>query len=152
MGGLSGVGVAAAAGLKGVKVCHMHTEGPAPYADPDCQGIFETSCFFVGSNLRKAVADGEQGGREGARGPTRRRRMTGPAAGLPLSLSHGSSSSTGRAEYVPIYLSEIPNLFRRSILPVDVAMVQVSPPDKHGYCSLGRCQGREGSGHCYPAS
>jgi len=38
---------------------------------------------------------------------------------------------------VPIYLSEIPNLFRRQILPVDVALVQVSPPDKHGYCSLG---------------
>lgn len=38
---------------------------------------------------------------------------------------------------VPIYLSEIPNLFRRQVLPVDVALVQVSPPDKHGYCSLG---------------
>lgn len=43
----------------------------------------------------------------------------------------------GRADYVPIFLSEIPNLFRRNILPLDVAMVQVSPPDKHGYCSLG---------------
>lgn len=38
---------------------------------------------------------------------------------------------------VPINLSEIPNLFRRKVLPVDVALVQVSPPDKHGYCSLG---------------
>jgi acyl-CoA hydrolase len=46
--------------------------------------------------------------------------------------------AAGRAEYVPIYLSEIPNLFRRGILPVDVALVQVSPPDKHGYCSLGK--------------
>jgi len=43
----------------------------------------------------------------------------------------------GRADYVPIFLSEIPNLFRRKILPIDVAIVQVSPPDKHGYCSLG---------------
>lgn len=43
----------------------------------------------------------------------------------------------GRADYVPIFLSEIPILFRRNILPIDVAMVQVSPPDKHGYCSLG---------------
>lgn len=43
----------------------------------------------------------------------------------------------GRADYVPVFLSEIPNLFRRNILPLDVAMVQVSPPDKHGYCSLG---------------
>jgi len=40
-------------------------------------------------------------------------------------------------DYVPIFLSEIPQLFKRKILPVDVAMVQVSPPDKHGYCSLG---------------
>jgi len=43
----------------------------------------------------------------------------------------------GRADYVPIFLSEIPILFRRGILPIDVAIVQVSPPDKHGYCSLG---------------
>ena len=43
----------------------------------------------------------------------------------------------GRADYVPIFLSEIPILFRRNILPIDVALMQVSPPDKHGYCSLG---------------
>ncbi|HEY5750728.1 MAG TPA: acetyl-CoA hydrolase/transferase C-terminal domain-containing protein [Chryseolinea sp.] len=43
----------------------------------------------------------------------------------------------GRADYVPIFLSEIPLLFKRNILPLDVALVQVSPPDKHGYCSLG---------------
>lgn len=43
----------------------------------------------------------------------------------------------GRADYVPIFLSEIPILFKRNILPLDVALVQVSPPDKHGYCSLG---------------
>lgn len=43
----------------------------------------------------------------------------------------------GRADYVPVFLSEIPILFRRNILPLDVAIVQVSPPDKHGYCSLG---------------
>lgn len=43
----------------------------------------------------------------------------------------------GRGDYVPIFLSEIPILFRRGILPLDVAMVQVSPPDKHGFCSLG---------------
>lgn len=45
--------------------------------------------------------------------------------------------NNGRADYVPIFLSEIPNLFKRNILPVDVAIIQVSPPDKHGYCSLG---------------
>lgn len=41
------------------------------------------------------------------------------------------------AQYVPIFLSEIPSLFRKKILPIDVAFIQVSPPDKHGFCSLG---------------
>lgn len=40
-------------------------------------------------------------------------------------------------DYVPVFLSEIPLLFKRNILPLDVAIVHVSPPDKHGYCSLG---------------
>ncbi|HEY6899486.1 MAG TPA: acetyl-CoA hydrolase/transferase C-terminal domain-containing protein [Puia sp.] len=40
-------------------------------------------------------------------------------------------------DYVPVFLSEIPQLFERGILPIDVALVQVSPPDAHGYCSLG---------------
>lgn len=40
-------------------------------------------------------------------------------------------------DYVPIFLSQIPQLFRKNILPIDVALVQVSPPDAHGYCSLG---------------
>jgi len=43
----------------------------------------------------------------------------------------------GRADYAPTFLSEVPALFRRGVLPLDVAMVQVSPPDRHGYCSLG---------------
>ncbi|GAB3746063.1 acetyl-CoA hydrolase/transferase C-terminal domain-containing protein [Spirosoma pomorum] len=43
----------------------------------------------------------------------------------------------GIGDYVPIFLSEIPLLFRRNILPIDVALIQVSPPDQHGYCSLG---------------
>lgn len=43
----------------------------------------------------------------------------------------------GRGDYVPVFLSEIPELFKRGILPLDVAIVQVSEPDKHGYCSLG---------------
>ena len=45
--------------------------------------------------------------------------------------------NAGRGDYVPVFLSEIPILFRRGILPIDVALVQVSPPDKHGFCSLG---------------
>lgn len=40
-------------------------------------------------------------------------------------------------DYVPVFLSEIPYLFKDGILPLDVAIVQVSPPDKHGYCTLG---------------
>ncbi len=40
-------------------------------------------------------------------------------------------------EYVPVFLSEIHLLFERNILPIDVALIHVSPPDKHGYCSLG---------------
>ncbi|MEM6454546.1 MAG: acetyl-CoA hydrolase/transferase C-terminal domain-containing protein [Acidobacteriota bacterium] len=43
----------------------------------------------------------------------------------------------GRADYVPIFLSEIPNLFKRGALPVDVAMITVSPPDRHGFCTFG---------------
>lgn len=43
----------------------------------------------------------------------------------------------GRGDYIPVFLSEIPNLFRRNIIPLDVALVHVSLPDKHGYCSLG---------------
>ena len=39
--------------------------------------------------------------------------------------------------YVPVFLSEIPQLFDKKILPLDVAIIQVSPPDSHGYCSLG---------------
>ncbi len=45
--------------------------------------------------------------------------------------------NTGHGDYIPVFLSEIPELFKRNILPLDVALVQVSPPDKHGYCSLG---------------
>lgn len=43
----------------------------------------------------------------------------------------------GRADYVPVFLSEAPRLFRDHVLPIDVAVVSVSPPDRHGYCSLG---------------
>jgi 4-hydroxybutyrate CoA-transferase len=47
------------------------------------------------------------------------------------------ATQKGRADYIPIFLSEIPILFRKNLLPVDVALVQVSPPDRFGYCSLG---------------
>ena len=43
----------------------------------------------------------------------------------------------GLANYIPMFLSEIPGMFRSGKMPLDVALVQVSPPDKHGYCSTG---------------
>ena len=43
----------------------------------------------------------------------------------------------GIGDYVPVFLSEVPLLFSRKVLPIDVALIQVSPPDAHGYCSLG---------------
>ncbi|RYG36946.1 acetyl-CoA hydrolase/transferase family protein [bacterium] len=43
----------------------------------------------------------------------------------------------GRADYVPVFLSEVPGMFRKGHMPIDVALIQVSPPDRHGFCSLG---------------
>jgi 4-hydroxybutyrate CoA-transferase len=43
----------------------------------------------------------------------------------------------GRADFTPVLLSEFPLLFKRGILPVDVALIHVSPPDEHGFCSFG---------------
>ncbi len=45
--------------------------------------------------------------------------------------------NSAHGDYIPIFLSEIQLLFRRGILPIDVALIHVSPPDKHGFCSLG---------------
>ena len=43
----------------------------------------------------------------------------------------------GMADYTPIFLSMVPDLFYRGLVPVDVALIQTSPPDEHGYMSLG---------------
>ncbi|HUU46306.1 MAG TPA: 4-hydroxybutyrate CoA-transferase, partial [Acidobacteriota bacterium] len=43
----------------------------------------------------------------------------------------------GRADYTPIFLGEIQRLFTNGTLPIDVALIQVSPPDEHGFCSFG---------------
>ena len=45
--------------------------------------------------------------------------------------------SSGNGSYTPVFLSELPILFKRNIINIDVALIHVSPPDKHGYCSLG---------------
>ena len=47
------------------------------------------------------------------------------------------SVNKGIADYIPIFMSEVPLLFRRGIIKINVALLHVSPPDEHGYCSLG---------------
>jgi acyl-CoA hydrolase/RimJ/RimL family protein N-acetyltransferase len=54
-------------------------------------------------------------------------------------LDHGTRDAvrSGKADYTPCFLSEIPTLLKDNILPVDIAFIQVTPPDAQGYCSLG---------------
>jgi acyl-CoA hydrolase len=54
-----------------------------------------------------------------------------------VSESVRKAVNEGRADFIPVFLSDIPDLFKKGYLPIDVAIVQVSPPDIHGYCSLG---------------
>ena len=48
-----------------------------------------------------------------------------------------ANTNAGFADFIPSFLSEIPLMLRNGVIPIDVALIQVSPPDKHGYCSLG---------------
>jgi acyl-CoA hydrolase len=86
--------------LEQVTLYHMHTNGPAPFAEPAQVGRFFSVSLFTGRPLREAVGQ-------------------------------------GRADFVPIFLSDIPALFSSGIVPLDVAFLQLSPPDAHGFCSLG---------------
>lgn len=86
--------------LRHVKIQHIHTEGAAPYAAPEFEGIFQLESFFVGSNVRK-------------------------------------QTQAGYADYIPVFLHETQRLIREGYLKVNVAFIQVSPPDKHGFVSLG---------------
>ncbi len=54
-----------------------------------------------------------------------------------ISANMREAVEEGRADYSPIMLSDIPKLFKQKRMPIDVALIQVSPPDEHGYCSLG---------------
>jgi len=56
-----------------------------------------------------------------------------------LFIGHNVRSAVqgGTADFTPIFLSEIPELFRTGTLPLDVALISVSPPDDHGFCSFG---------------
>jgi len=86
--------------LHAAEIVHIMTLGIAPYAMPPVKESFRHNAFFVGPNVRDAVAAGE-------------------------------------ADYTPIFLSEVPRLFRSGRVPIDVALIQVTPPDEHGFCSLG---------------
>lgn len=86
--------------IRDVKIHHLHTEGQAPYAEPEFEGIFFHQGFFIGANVRKSV-------------------------------------QSGYSDYIPVLLSETQKLYRCGALPCDVAMIQVSPPDRHGFVSLG---------------
>jgi acyl-CoA hydrolase len=55
--------------------------------------------------------------------------FTGPALRVPI--------AEGRADFMPVFLSEIPDLFLSGQIPLDVAIVQLSPPNRHGHCTLG---------------
>jgi acyl-CoA hydrolase/GNAT superfamily N-acetyltransferase len=83
-----------------VEVLHIMTVGDAPYAAATRAGCFRHNAFFIGANVRAAVAE-------------------------------------GAADYTPVFLSEIPALFRDRRLRLDVALVSTTPPDAHGFCSLG---------------
>jgi len=54
-----------------------------------------------------------------------------------VSAATRSVANSEEGDYTPIFLSQIPQLFRKNILPIDVALISVSPPDVHGFCSLG---------------
>lgn len=86
--------------LKNVEICHLHTEGEAPYANPDLAASFHVNSFFIGANVRHTL-------------------------------------KAGNGSYTPVFLSELPLLFRKKVVLLDVVFIQVSPPDLHGYCSLG---------------
>ncbi|MDR2131555.1 MAG: 4-hydroxybutyrate CoA-transferase [Odoribacteraceae bacterium] len=86
--------------LKNVSLQHLHTEGSAPYAGAEFEGIFHLESYFVGGNVRR-------------------------------------DTQAGFADYVPVHLSETQKLIRDGVHPIGVAMIQVCPPDKHGYVSLG---------------
>ncbi len=54
-----------------------------------------------------------------------------------ISSNIRNAVNEGRADFTPVTLSEFPLLFKKGILPIDVALIHVSPPDEHGFCSLG---------------
>jgi 4-hydroxybutyrate CoA-transferase len=72
-------------------------------------------------------------------GPHLKPEMAGHFRHLALFIGPNARAAVneGRAEYVPIFLSDVPDLFRSRLMPLDAVLVNVSPPDEHGFCSLG---------------
>ena len=58
-------------------------------------------------------------------------------AGLKPGANVRAAVDDGRADYTPVYLSEIEGLFESGAVPLDVALLELSPPDAHGFCSFG---------------
>jgi acetyl-CoA hydrolase len=54
-----------------------------------------------------------------------------------ISSNNRKAVNEGRADFTPVLLSEFPLLFKKGYLPIDVALIHISPPDEHGFCSLG---------------
>ncbi|MCF6248454.1 MAG: GNAT family N-acetyltransferase [Desulfobacula sp.] len=54
-----------------------------------------------------------------------------------ISVLMRQSAFEGKIDYIPVYLSQIPQIFESQEIGLDVALIQISPPDHHGYCSLG---------------
>jgi acyl-CoA hydrolase/GNAT superfamily N-acetyltransferase len=54
-----------------------------------------------------------------------------------VAASTREAVAEGRADYTPINLADVPRLFKEQVLPIDVALIQVSSPDEHGFCSYG---------------
>ncbi|MBS7614239.1 GNAT family N-acetyltransferase [Candidatus Bathyarchaeota archaeon] len=54
-----------------------------------------------------------------------------------VGINTRAAVAEGRADYTPMFLSELPKLISKGMVPIDVALIQVTPPDEHGFCSLG---------------
>nr|CAD7260593.1 unnamed protein product [Timema shepardi] len=109
-------------GLKGVTVCHMHTEGDAGYTEADC----DVDCSSLsGAELLPEVT------------PSQFPRCCCFQRGIRLDGRVGEAVAEGRSDTIPIFLQDIPKLFHQEIIKPNVALIQVSPPDQHGYCSIG---------------
>ena len=86
--------------LEGIRLYHMHTEGPAPFLEPECRDRFASISLFTGQPARRAVQE-------------------------------------GFADFIPVFLSDIPSLFRDGNIRLDAALLQVSPPDSVSAFALG---------------